>query len=259
MMRWIHSLLALSVGLGASAQWQVPTRIVLDGTNADQRQITGLAVPQQPSDGASANTDRGDATSFAQAQGTNALTLSLAPALTNYAPGLRITFVAGSVNTGDASLNIDGLGPVPLRKNVNAPLDSADLKPGIPVEVVHDGAAFQVVNQLYPGCPTGYSPISRDVCIADQPNDTLNWYAANNWCNDHGARLCGFQEWLQGCLKYPAFVATVSDYEWVDSGANYNNMAKNMGWTDTSTAGDCRAGSRQIPTVNFRSRCCYDR
>ena len=71
--------------------------------------------------------------------------------------------------------------------------------------------------------------------------------------------MCGFQEWIQGCLKLPGFVATVSDYEWVDSAANYTNMAKNMGWTDTSVVGDCHAGNRQLTTAKFRSRCCYDR
>ena len=57
----------------------------------------------------------------------------------------------------------------------------------------------------------------------------------------------------------PAFVNTISDYEWVDSAGNYTNYAKLMGWTDGATAGDCHVGSRQPPLTKFRSRCCYDR
>ena len=68
------------------------------------------------------------ATTFGQAQGSNALTLSLTPALAAYAPGLRVIMVPTALNTGDASVDIDGLGPVPLRKNVNVILDSADLR-----------------------------------------------------------------------------------------------------------------------------------
>ncbi len=258
-MRILWCAVSLLMLVPAFGQWEVPGRIVLDGAANGDRQVSGLAAPQAAADGVSAETDRSNWSVLATATGSDALTLSLTPTLTSYTPGLRMIFLPQSVNTGAVTLNVDGLGIRALLKDVNASLDSADLKPGIPTHVIYDGAAFQVVNQLYPGCPVGFSPISRDVCIADLPNDTLNWYAAVNRCNAQGARLCSMQEWIQGCLKYPGFVSTVTDYEWVDSGANYNNMAKNMGWTDTSTAGDCRAGSRQIPTVFYRSRCCYDR
>jgi hypothetical protein len=164
-----------------------------------------------------------------------------------------------SANQADATLNVNGLGAVPLRKNINVPLDSGDLRPGVPVHVVYDGAVFQVADQLYPGCPAGFAPISADVCIQTTSNDTMRWYAANIYCADRGGRLCSFSEWLQGCLKLPEFVNTISDYEWVDSAGNYMNYAKLMGWTDGATAGDCHVGSRQPPLFKFRSRCCYDR
>lgn len=259
MMRAVTFASLLLIAAAAEAQLELPKPLVLDGAAPAQRQVTGLAAPLQGDAGVSANADRTNATAFAQAQGTNALTLALTPTLTAYAPGLRVIMVPTAVNSGDATVDIDGLGPVPVRKNVNMALDSADLHPGVPVTMVYDGATFQLVNQTYPGCPVGYSAISPDVCIADQSNDSLSWFAAVRYCADRGARLCGFQEWIQGCLKLPAFVGTVSDYEWVDSAANYTNMAKNMGWTDTATAGDCHAGNRQLTTAKFRSRCCYDR
>lgn len=258
-MRTVITHILLLTAVIARGQFELPKPLVLDGTAPEQRQVGGLALPLQADGGVSVDADRGNATLFGHAQGIDVLTLGLTPVLPSYAPGLRVVIVPTAPNTGDATLNIDGLGPVPLRKDVNAPLDSADLRPGMPVTLVFDGAVFQLVNQTYPGCPAGYSVISPDVCIADQPNDSLSWFASVRFCADHGARLCGFQEWIQGCLKLPAFVNTVSDYEWVDSAGNYTNMAKNMGWTDTSTAGDCHAGNRQLTTAKFRSRCCYDR
>lgn len=254
------TLLLFSLACASAwAQWEVPTRLELNGASEADRQVTGLALPLGADHGASVEADRTNATNHGAVTGVNALALALSPAWTAYTPGTRVSFVPQNTNTGSSTLNVNGLGAVPLLKDVNVPLDSGDLRPGLPVHAVYDGVSFQVVNQLYPACPVGFSAVNRNICIADLPNDTLSWYGSVNRCANLGARLCTFQEWLQGCIKLPAFVTTVVDYEWVDSGANYNNMAKNMGWNDTATSGNCTFGSRQVPTTKFRSRCCYDR
>lgn len=259
MMRVCHSLLFAGLAIAGMAQWEVPAKIVLDGPDGIDRQMTGLALPVAAEDGASVNADRNSTTAFAPVSGTEDLTATLTPAPTGYAPGMRLTLLPVSANDSGATLNVNGLGAVPLRKNINMPLDSGDLRPGIPVHVVHDGAVFQVTSQLYPGCPTGYAAANADVCIQMTPSDTINWYTAVIRCGNAGARLCGLQDWLQGCLSIPGFQATIVDYEWVDNAANSNTTAKLMGWSDTSTAGDCHLGSRQSPLTKFRARCCYDR
>lgn len=254
-------LLTLLAGCSAStfAQWDVPTHIVLDGATPEQRQVTGLSSPASSSAGVSAEAERTNATHTATASGTNALTIALAPPIAAYTPGLRVNFFPSATNTGDATLNVDGLGAIALRKDVNVALDSGDLRPGMPMQAVYDGAVFQLVNQLYRACPLGFSTVNRDICIADLPNDSLNWYAAVLTCVNQGARLCTMQEWIQGCKTLPAFAGTISTYEWVDSAANSTNYAKNMGWLPTNTVGNCTDGSRQVTTALHRSRCCYDR
>lgn len=259
MIRQNLALLITSLALSGAAQWEVPARIILDGPDSTDRQVTGLSLPILAGDGASVNADRDNATTFATVSGTDELSATLTPALVTYTPGLRLTLLPTSTNNSGVTLNVNGLGAVALRKNINMPLDSGDLRPGIPVHVIHDGAVFQLTGQLYPGCPAGFAAANADVCIEMAPSDTINWYSAVIRCGNAGTRLCSVQEWLQGCLSIPGFQATIANYEWVDSAANYNNMAKLMGWSDTSTAGDCHLGSRQTPLTKFRSRCCYDR
>ena len=259
MKRFVHTMAAAGIAALTTAQWSVPTKVILDSSDPQQRQVTGLALPQTGAQGASASADRSHSTIYAVASGSDALSIALTPALSVYTPGLRITFTPSATNMGDATLNIDGLGAVPLRKNVNAPLDSADLRPGVPVSVIHDGVVFQVINQFYPGCPAGYRPIGRDACVEDSSHAMVNWYQANGFCISHGARLCGFQEWLQACFHYADFLSTVSDYEWVDSAANGTNTAKTMGIIEGTTTPDCRSGGHKLPTETSRFRCCYDR
>jgi hypothetical protein len=259
MPRSLFTLVLAGVSVTSWCQLEVPHSLVLDGPQNADRQVTGLGTPANNTDGASVNADRNNTTSFAPTSGTTSLIASLTPALTAYAPGLRITLLPANANDGDATLNVNGLGAIPLRKNINMPLDSGDLRPGLPLQVIYDGTVFQVVDQIYPGCPSGFTPVSADVCIQLTPNDTLTWYGAVNYCANRGARLCGFQDWLQGCLRVPGFATTIVDYEWVDSAANSLNYAKLLGWANGSTEGDCTKGSRQVPQAKFHSRCCYDR
>ena len=258
-MKRIASIIAIIIVQHAGAQWNVATKVVLDGGTPVARQITGLALPQSAAQGSSAAADRVNATTYAVASGSNALTLALTPTLSIYAPGMRIMFTPTEVNTGDATLDIDGVGVVPLRKYVNAPLDSADLRPGVPLQVIFDGAAFQVVNQLHPACPAGYMPLGREACVEIAAHDSLNWYSANVYCVSHGARLCGFAEWIQACLQTNSILPSVSNYEWVDNAANSNNTAKTMGIIENTTTPDCRSGGHKLPIEHSRFRCCYDR
>ena len=243
----------------AFGQLEVPAKVILDGATSDQRQVLGLALPQTGTSGANMASDRTSATTFASATGINALAITLVPAPASLVPGMRVTFLPSAMSTGGATLNVNGLGATPLRKNVNAPLDSADLRPGRPVDVVFDGLVFQVTSQLYPGCPSGYKAVGTKVCIEANPRDSTNWYAAVSTCVGEGKRMCGFTDWFQACLQADNIFSTVSSYEWVDHAANSNNTAKLVGIGELTQLPDCRDGSRQIPTVPHPYRCCYDR
>lgn len=259
MMRWLHSGLLASTVLCSTAQWQVPTSVALDGTEAAGRQVQGLGTPEGGSYGASVVAERSHTTTYAAASGTDAQTLTLSPAPGSYTPGMRITFTPTGTNSGDATLNANGLGPVPLRKNINAQLDSGDLHAGVPVQVLYDGAVFQVTSQVYPGCPAGYKPVGASSCVEEVSHDPVNWFAANSACVNQGKRLCGFSEWIQACLQGDNIFGSIADYEWVDEASNSANDAKTMGINATTLLPDCRAGGTREPLTMIRYRCCYDR
>jgi hypothetical protein len=255
----ISFALAMFMGISLLAQWTVPTTIQLDGPNEADRQVQGLAAPTQPTDGANTLADRSATVSIANVIGINELTMSLTPAPSALLPGTRIIVKPAAANTGAVTLDVNGLGPIPVLKNVISPLDSADLQPGIPVQVIYDGAVFQTVTQLYPACPLGTKAVGRTVCIENNSREPASWYAANVLCTNAGMRLCGFTEWIQACLQSDNIFGTIVNYEWVDEAANSTNLAKLMGINEFTLAPDCRAGGHRIPTSPQRFRCCYDR
>lgn len=258
-MRAAAFLLAAFVCGGVHAQWQVPATVVLDGTQPEQRQVTGLAAPSTGTSGASVDAHRYNSTAFSVLEGGADLTAQLTPPLAAYVPGLRLTVVPQHANEGDVTLDVDGLGPVPVRKFVTAPLDSGDLVPGVPMDLIYDGAVFQVGNQLYPACPPAMRALGSAACIETASYDAVNWYTAAVRCADRGLRLCSFGEWMWGCQSDPAFITTVSDYEWVDDAANGFNTAKTMGINGATLVPDCQGGGHKEPLVNSRYRCCSDR
>lgn len=243
-----------------SAQWQVPTSLVLDGVDNTDRQVKGLGAPEGGSHGVAVASDRSSTTNFAIATGTDVLSISLVPALSAYSPGMRITFVPSEVNSGDATISATGLIAVPLRKNINVPLDSGDLRPGIPVQVIYDGATFQITSQIYPGCPPGYVPVGSSSCVEEADHGPANWYSAVSACANQGKRLCGFAEWIQACSQSTGSIFdSITDYEWVDEASNNANDAKTMGINATTLLPDCQAGGTREPLTMLRYRCCYDR
>jgi len=87
----------------------------------------------------------------------NAYSLSLNPGLANYYTGLVVHFKANFSNTGAVTLNIDGLGAVPLKRNYDQDLSSGDIKNGQLVIVMYDGTNFQMLSQIG-NAPAAASP-----------------------------------------------------------------------------------------------------
>jgi len=82
---------------------------------------------------------------YAAAAGTaNALTASLTPALEAYTPGLVLHILTSATNTGTATITINDLPPVAIKRLGGAALQSGDLPANTPVALVYDGTSFQV-------------------------------------------------------------------------------------------------------------------
>lgn len=82
----------------------------------------------------------------AEANDTYVITLSPAPAA--YVAGMVVHFKANTANTGAATLNVNSLGAVTIKKHHDQDLEDNDIESGQVVTVVHDGTNFQMVSQL---------------------------------------------------------------------------------------------------------------
>jgi hypothetical protein len=82
----------------------------------------------------------------AGANDTYAITLSPAPA--SLTTGMHVFFKANTANTGAATLNVNGLGAVALKKNKDSDLNTNDIKAGDIVLVGYDGTYWVVKSAL---------------------------------------------------------------------------------------------------------------
>lgn len=80
--------------------------------------------------------------------GTDAYAVTLVPAPTAYVTGMVVNFKAGTANTGNATLNVNGLGAVNILKNHDQTLDNNDIEVGQVVTVIYDGTNFQMQSQV---------------------------------------------------------------------------------------------------------------
>jgi hypothetical protein len=115
--------------------------------NASNKRIKNVAAVVDTSDAVNAIAIQSQQLTFGNAGGsTNAYSLSLSPAPTAYVAGMMLTFKANAANTGAATLNVNNLGDITLKKNVTNNLAAGDIVPGQMVIAIYDGTNFQTIN-----------------------------------------------------------------------------------------------------------------
>jgi hypothetical protein len=258
-------LLPLSLGVHCEAQWEVPARIELVGTEESDRQVIGLSAPLAPAAAVSVDASRSTSTTYANVAGTAVLMGELVPAPSSYAPGMIVSITPEEANEDSVMLNLNGLGTRLITDRIGLPLDSAALPMGKPVRLIYDGQHFRVLSSLLMPCPSGYHAGGREYCIESVPNPDTTFYGAVHECRMKRARLCTMGEWVNACLANPAFIGTVLNHEWVDSAANDNDGAKRVGAPGDGIVGgatgiDCLYGGWAAYNVgSSRFRCCTNR
>lgn len=102
------------------------------------------------------------ATHAVDSAGSDTYVITLSPTLTALADGQEFVFEAGTLNTGAATLNIDGLGAKAIVKNFNAALETGDILAGQKVTVCYDlnTDTFQMTS------PSAATPTDSDVTAA---------------------------------------------------------------------------------------------
>lgn len=77
----------------------------------------------------------------------NTQTISLTPAITAYAAGMRISFLAGYTNTAAATLNVNSVGATAIKKlAIASDIAAGDIQSGNLVTVVHDGTYWRLLD-----------------------------------------------------------------------------------------------------------------
>ena len=82
----------------------------------------------------------------ATASGTNTYTATLSPAITAYVTGQRFFITFTNANSGAATLNLNSLGAIAIKKNGTTALASGDIPAGSVGLVAYDGTNFQLLN-----------------------------------------------------------------------------------------------------------------
>jgi hypothetical protein len=95
---------------------------------------------------------------------TDAYAITLDPAPVAYITGQHFWFKANTANTGSASLNVNSLGAVPIKKDYNQDLDTGDIVVGQLVHVIYDGTNFQLLSRIGMLLKTG--SFTRDISLA---------------------------------------------------------------------------------------------
>ncbi|MBR0643975.1 gp53-like domain-containing protein [Plastoroseomonas hellenica] len=75
----------------------------------------------------------------------NALTLTPTPAMESYGGGSRLSFIAAATNTGAATMNVSGLGVVPLLGADGTPLEAGDIEAGALYDMLFADGAWRML------------------------------------------------------------------------------------------------------------------
>ncbi len=89
-------------------------------------------------------------TNYAADAGSNDTYVITVSGISSYTAGLMIQFKANTVNTGAATLNINSIGAIAIKKNKDLVLNDGDIKAGQIVNVIYDGTNFQLLSPVSP-------------------------------------------------------------------------------------------------------------
>ncbi len=262
-MKQLITIALLCCSVVALAQVEATEKVIMTGNTTADRQVRGLATPVDSSAAVNVATVQDGTLSYAVATGTNNLTVALTPALNQYQAGTVINFKASNNSSGATTLNVNGLGAISIKKAVTEDLDSLDIRTGQLVSVIYDGINFQLLSAVNKSCPNGFIKVSARYCIDSAPRDSLNYWDANQLCQDMGAKLCSWSEWIHVCFDATNLGATdMGNFEeWVDSAANTTGsggQAKTAGYKFTTVTYGCdQSGYGHPQNTTRRFRCCY--
>ena len=129
--------------------------VVYDGTNFQMQ--SQLAQDAAPSNVVLQN---GTPIFGADAGATDSYSITLAPAPSSYVTGMVLNFSANTANTGASTLNVNGLGAVPIKKQHDQDTATGNIEAGQIVTVIYDGTNFQMQSQTATSAVSGFTSVN---------------------------------------------------------------------------------------------------
>lgn len=124
--------------------------------------ITNLAVGSARTDSIRLSQVQDSTVTYAADSGAaDAYVVTLSPAITAYATGMKVRFLATNANTGASTLNVNSVGATAIRKNVSDALEADDIAAGKICEVVYDGTYWILLNPTTSLTPTTFATAAQ--------------------------------------------------------------------------------------------------
>lgn len=257
-MRTLTLTVAWMVCLVVHGQVHVDVPLHLTATDSTQRQVEGLAAPLHESDLITLGTARQGAVHWGTTGGNaTAITLTLSPPAGAYSNGMLVRFLPTLRSAGQVTLNVDGLGAVPLRAHEGARVPWGLLEPGRIAEAIFVDSVFVLRARALQGCPPGYVQANERLCIqAGDGGTNMSFYDASLYCMDRGARLCSWDEYIHACNAVQGqLTGLFDDWEWLDDTSDHTHTADQVGrWNCHSQRS---MGATDHPLNHAKPRCCY--
>ena len=113
------------------------------------QRLIDLAAGSALTDGAQITQIQSNSIGFATSTGSSsAYIVALAPAVTGFTTGMKISFKANHASTGASTVNLNGLGVKTLKKKNDQDIAANDIESGAVVNAIYDGTNFQVTSQV---------------------------------------------------------------------------------------------------------------
>lgn len=242
-----------------SAQVRSDKPLELNGASAADRRLQQLDAAQDEGDALNAATLQAAGYRFAQATAGDAWTVQLDPPLSALSAGLRLVVQATTDNAGPITLDVDGLGTVPVLGGGGA-LQAGEVLGGELVSLVYDGTAFQLISgRPLPRkpCPGGTVAVNELYCIEPVQHDTADYPTAAVFCGSQNMQLCSWGQWYVACTKAGVLgiADMVGDWEWTNSAGNSDTQARVVGQSTCTHAGVTFGWDSEPRSF----RCCYRR
>lgn len=248
-----YILLLLSIlCLQAFGQINTNKPIIL---NSQDKQIYNLGTPTAVDHAVNVKTLQDNTLLYSTASGTDTIAVNLTPALTAYERGTTVYLKAANTNTGAVLVNVNQLGLVPVKKNVNRDLTKGNIRAGEIIAIVFDGVNFQLISNNVRSCPSGFVDVNSDYCIEQNERAAQYFFPAQVICSDLGYRLCSWGEWYYACQNTSLSLNTMTNnYEWTNDSANEDDYVRVVGNNSCKAAGNLNGVTFMQPF-----RCCFSK